>query len=260
MAKTAQRRHGAGDEAAQPGRATPADGAVVRERLRERHADPRADRGGKADQERRPIVMGGESRGEERRQRRDRAVHQPGETGLDILQNEIALLPCVFLLALGGVQIFVLDVGRDGFVALFDLGEIGEQCPDGRVLRLRRGLDVEIVGFGFAEIDFRADLRERQIADEPDRPPLHETADIGPPDRQEIRAKFVVIGLQQRVAVRRFDIGHVGKYFRRGRITFAQILGERRIDPVVVVLGIDSQGKDFALAELRELFHDRSIF
>jgi hypothetical protein len=28
---------------------------------------------------------------------------------------------------------------------------------------------------------------------------------------------------------------------------------------VVVILGIDSQSKDFALAELRELFHERSI-
>ena len=64
--------------------------AVVRQRLGEPHRDAGADRGGQADEERRPGVLGGEGGGEHRRQRRHRAVHQADQAGLDDAQDEIA--------------------------------------------------------------------------------------------------------------------------------------------------------------------------
>ena len=66
--------------------------AVVVRGLGEAHRDAGADRGRQADQEGLPGVAGGEGGGEDRRQRRDRAVHQPGEARLHLGQDELAPL------------------------------------------------------------------------------------------------------------------------------------------------------------------------
>ena len=87
----AERGHQPADEAAHPGMAAAGDAAVVGERLGEAHRDPGADRGRHADQERVPAAAGGEGGGEQGRQRRDRAVHQPGEARLHVLQHEGAV-------------------------------------------------------------------------------------------------------------------------------------------------------------------------
>src|SRR3954451_18802682 len=60
--------------------------AVVRQRLRQAHRDRGAERGGDAHEQRRARAgdVGG---GEDRRQRRERAVDQPDQPGLDDLQH-----------------------------------------------------------------------------------------------------------------------------------------------------------------------------
>src|SRR5262249_44295158 len=72
-----QRGHGAADGTAQDRAAAAGERAVVRQCLRERHRDARADRGGEPDQERRPARPGGERGGEQRRERRYRWRTQP---------------------------------------------------------------------------------------------------------------------------------------------------------------------------------------
>ena len=83
--------------AAQKRRAAPRQLAVVGQGFGEAHRYAGADRGGHADEERVPGIMRGEGGGEDRREGRDRTVHQPDKAGLDDLQHEAA--PGVLVLA-----------------------------------------------------------------------------------------------------------------------------------------------------------------
>ena len=97
VTEPAERRHRAAGDAAQPGRAASRERAVVGQCFRKAHADAGADRCGEAHQECLPVLVRGEGRREQRRQCRDRSVHQAGEARLHILQHEHAPAGPVFL-------------------------------------------------------------------------------------------------------------------------------------------------------------------
>ena len=77
----------------------PGQSSIIRERLGETHADAGAEAGGKADSERVNAAVGRERRGKQRRERRDRSIHQTGQPRLDDLQDEQPFLPGGVLLA-----------------------------------------------------------------------------------------------------------------------------------------------------------------
>ena len=104
VADAADGGHGAADQAADPGVAAAGEAAIVGERLGEAHADAGADGGGQSDQEGVPGFVGGDGRGEDRRQGGDGAIHQAGQSGLDHLQHEEAAVGFLLLLARAGVQ------------------------------------------------------------------------------------------------------------------------------------------------------------
>ena len=81
-------RSDAGDRAAHEGIAAARQLAGVREPLRERHADPGADRRGDARDEGVERLVRMERDREDRRQRRERAVDKPGHRRLDALEEE----------------------------------------------------------------------------------------------------------------------------------------------------------------------------
>ena len=124
MAEAAERRHHPANAAAQQGRTAPCERAVVGKRLGETHADASADRRGEADEKSRPIGLGRESRREQRRQRRDRTIHQAGEAGLHILQHEHAVAGFVLLLDGGLGERGGADTFGDPFVTAFHRREI----------------------------------------------------------------------------------------------------------------------------------------
>src|SRR5215217_5569089 len=66
---------------------------IVRKPLGEAHADRRSNRRRQTHQERHPRITGSKSRREERRQRRNRPVHQPYQARLHHLQHEILAVP-----------------------------------------------------------------------------------------------------------------------------------------------------------------------
>ena len=88
MADAARHRHQAADGAAQQRRAAPDSLPSSASASAKPIEMPAPMRGGEADQERVPGVVRREGGGEHRRQRRNRAVHQPDEAGLDDLQDE----------------------------------------------------------------------------------------------------------------------------------------------------------------------------
>ena len=90
--------------------------------------------------------MGGKCCRKQRRQRRYRAVHQPGQSRLHILQHEHAAPRFVFGFAHVGLQDLAGQPHREIFVALLFLGEIAEQAADADILGPLGGLGVEALG------------------------------------------------------------------------------------------------------------------
>ncbi len=95
---------GAADRPARQRRAAPRHQSVVRRGFGEAHRDAGAERGGKSDREGRPVVVSGEAGGKQRRQHRHRAVHQSGEAGWHVVQDERPALARRFAVAgIGGI-------------------------------------------------------------------------------------------------------------------------------------------------------------
>ncbi len=101
--------------------------------------------------------MRGERRGEQRRQRRDRPVHQSGETRLHILQDEDAPAGLVLVGTHVWTENLVGQPGGNLLMAFFRLREIAEQPAHPDVLSLLGGLDVETLGLELHGPDFLAD-------------------------------------------------------------------------------------------------------
>lgn len=77
-----------------------------------------------------------ESSGEERRQGRNRAIHQPRKSGLDYLEEEEAPLGIAFLLLDLCRNVFRLEFLRPRLVSALLRREIAQQLPDGGIGRM----------------------------------------------------------------------------------------------------------------------------
>ncbi|TML44484.1 MAG: hypothetical protein E6G19_08750 [Actinobacteria bacterium] len=88
MEDSTYERADAGNRAADERIAAAGELPCVRKPLRERHADPRPDRGGEAGEEGDVWLVGGQRDGEDRRQRGERAVDQARHRGLDALEEK----------------------------------------------------------------------------------------------------------------------------------------------------------------------------
>ena len=84
-----------------------------------------------------------ERRGEHRRERRDRAVHQADQPRLDDLQNEAPALALGFIVPDGGGQHSLLEAGGELVVLVLGLGEVAEQLADRRVGGAGQSLAIE---------------------------------------------------------------------------------------------------------------------
>ena len=142
------RGHGAAHRAAHQRRAAPGERTVVGQRLGKAHRDAGADGRRKADQESRPGIVRGEGGGEQRRQRRDRAVHEAGEPRLDILQHEHAPRGLVLGGARAAARSFAEFVG-ELLVLVLGRGEAREQLAHGVVVRGLGGAPVKPRRFVF---------------------------------------------------------------------------------------------------------------
>jgi hypothetical protein len=60
------------------------------------------------------------------------------------------------------------------------------------------------------------------------------------------------IKIEKHMAVAVLLLGHLAKYLRRRRVAFIQVLGEGHIDPRILFLRGDRDGKNFAFGEVTE--------
>ncbi len=252
VAEAADRGHRACHRAAHDRRAAAGERAVVGERLGEGHGDAGADRGGEADQERRPGVVGGEGRREQRRERRDRAIHQAGEARLHVLQHEHAARSLVLLGAGRLGEDLLAELLGEVLVRRFLLGETVEEFAHRGVAGGACGRAVEARGLVFHVLRIFAHLGEAERAHEPERPVLHEALHVLAPNQREVFAEFRSIEVEQHRAVAHLLVRHLVEDLGGGRISLAQPFRESAIDAVVLLLVADREREDFLLAEIAE--------
>ena len=256
MAEAPDRGHQAGDAAANPGRAAAGQRAIVGQSLGERHRDAGADRGRKPDQEGLPGVMGGEGGRKQRRQGRDRTVHQPGQPRLHVLQHEHAPLGLVLLGARVGGQDRLAEFLRQRFVLGLDLSQFEEQLSNRDVAGGFRGPAVEAFGFVFHPSGELPHLVEAERTHQPERlAVMDEAADVLAADQRQVLAEFFAVHVEQHAPMPHLLVGHLVEHLGGGGEWLAQTLGETAVDAAVLVLAGDGERENFLLGKFGKTLH-----
>ena len=140
MAKATCRRHRSTNRATQHRRTPSGKRAVIRQSLGKCHGDASANRSSNSDEESLPCVMRGERRRKKRRQGRNRAVHQPSEARLYILQHEQAPRSRVLALARRLGQNGFTELMGEALVFVFRIRKFVQQLSYRRIMCRLRGL------------------------------------------------------------------------------------------------------------------------
>ena len=191
VADSAQRGHESANDAARPRMAAAGEAAIVGERLRKAHADARAERCRQPHLERIETALRGQRRGEHRRQRGDRPIHQSSQPGLHDLQYEQA--PVGFVLAVldVGLQLGLLQLLGAILVRALFLRQIVQQLANAGVLRAGGGLLVEAAALHFHGAGLIADGVEAERLHQPDRIAMHEAAHVLAADQRDMLAELL---------------------------------------------------------------------
>jgi hypothetical protein len=217
----ADRGHEPGDAAAQPRMPAPGERAVVGQRFRKPHRDAGADGGREADEKRLQSVRGRERGGKQRRQRRHRAVHQPGEARLHDLQHEHAPLHLGFGSARVPGQVLLAELVRQALVSRFGCREIAQELAHARVGRALLCALVELPRLIFALLGLVAHLVEAERPYHPDRLVLHEAAHVLAADERDVLAEALPIELDQPAAMLVLLLRQLGEDLGGGRVCAA---------------------------------------
>ena len=252
--------HQSAHGAAQPWRAAAGERAVVGQSLGKSHGNAGADRRRQADQERRPGLVGGKGRREQRRQRRHRAVHQADKSRLHELQHEHAARGLVFLFARALGEDGLAELVGEAFVAGFRFGKFDQQLPHRGVARAFGGLAVIALGLEFHVLGELAHVLEPERARQPrGLLGMQEALHVLAADQRQIFAELLAVEVEQHGAVVHLFLGHLVEYFRRGGERLAQAFGEATVDAAVLFLVGDGQRQHFLLGQVGKSFHEASF-
>src|SRR4029453_11198799 len=178
MAPPTDRGPCAADEAAYQRVAPSRKAAIIRQRLGESHADPRAQRRGHAHDKRIPRVSRGDRRGEYGSERRYRSVHQAGETGLHDLEYEQSAPSLLLVLSNFWTQFLGSELLRPIFVRALLLCQVVEELSNARILRAARGSFIEPAGLLFNRAGPLLPPVQSQGTGTPHRFAMHESFDV----------------------------------------------------------------------------------
>ena len=216
---------------------------------------PGADRGGEPDHKRVPRIVGRESRGEHRRERRHRTVHQADQAGLDDLQDKPPALVLGFV-APGGVgQHSLLEAGGELVVLVLVLGEIAEQLADRRVGRAGQGLTVEARRGALHVVSVLARRFEAERLHLPNRLLRNIAADVLAAHERNVVAEFRHEEIDEPAPMRVLLGRHLVEHFGGRRVIVVQAVGEIGENARVLLLVADGEGQDLALGEIVEIAH-----
>src|SRR5579863_1338898 len=256
--QASERRHGSCDNSPEQRLAAAGERAVVGKRFGKRHGDSGTERSGEAHEKSVPGFVGRERRRKNRRQSRDRTIHQAREPGLHDLQHEQALLRCVFFLASARCGLFFFDGFGGGVMLALDFREVAQKFASGSIGNLLQSALVKAFCFQFHDLGLLAHLVDTERADEPFRAALDETFYVLAPNQRDVIAETLLIKVNQALAMTGLFGLHVLEHFRGGGVGVAQAFGEVAVDAGVFFFELDSEREDFPLAEVFEplLGHD----
>ena len=205
-----------------------------------------------------PGVVRGEGGREDRRQRRHRSVHQPGQSRLHIGQDELAAFGRRFLVADLARHQFLLELLRQRFMTLFGRGQVAEQLARRGVGGAFDRLEIEKIGLPFHRLRLRAHRVDAQRPHQPVRLALVKSLDVLAPDQGNTFAEALAVQFDQRSAVAVFLHRHRLEHLCRLRISFGEPVGVGAVDARVVLLGGDGQRQHFLLRQGIETSGGRS--
>ena len=225
--------------------------AVVGQRLGESHADARADARGKADEKSLRTAVCGKRGGEERRERRNRAVHQTGESGLDDLQEKKSFRLRFFVLA----QFCVSDFFGGVRVVAFFLGKVAEQLADSRVRRPSRGDFIKPQRLDFHRLGGFLNSLQAERTHKPDGFAIYKTAHVLPPDVRDMVAETRFVKFKQAMAMAVFLAAHLAEFRGLFGIIFMQSVGEILVNARVLFFQRNGERENFLFGKAVECFH-----
>ncbi len=255
MAEPAERGHYATDEAAQQRCAAAGEAPVIGERLGEAHGDARAERGGEPHHERIPGAAGGEGGGEEGGKRRDRAIHQPGQSRLHVTEDEELAAGGLFLGFRPRAEFLRDELLGLVFVLGLGHGEVAEQLADRGIGAAAGGALVEAARLQFHELGLTAELVDAEIVHQDERLAADEAAHVLAADEGDVLAEFLPVELDQTVAVLVFLFRHALEHFGGGGVVLAHRFGVVGVDAGILFFVADGEREDLAFAEFGEIFH-----
>ena len=198
--------------------------------------------------------MGGKRRREQRRQRRDGAVHQAGKAGLHILQHEHAPRRLVF----GGARLrgqLLAEIVGEFFVLVLGGGKPRQEIAHRVVARGLGGAAIEARGLILHLFGELARGVQAERAVEPDWPAFDEAFDVLPADQRQKVAEFLAVKIEQHVAMPDLFLRHFIVHIRSVRVGPAEPVGEGAVDAVVFVFVRYGERQSFLLVEVGKAFH-----
>jgi hypothetical protein len=194
-----------------------------------------------------------------RRQGRDRAVHQAGQARLDHLQNEQPPPRGRVLLGRGGWLGMVQLGGQEGVLALLG-GQVAQQLADAGVAGLPGCRLVEPPRLLLHRLRLLADGLQVERPHLPDRLAVDETLDVLAADQRDVLAKLLAVQLDEPVPVAVLLLAHLVE--RGGGLGVAGLepLGKVAVNAGVLLLQGDGQGKHLLLAQALERSHGGTPF
>ena len=250
MAHAAQRRHHPRGKAALPGAAAPGQHAVIMRGFGKAHGDACTHTGGGAHQKGGPSILRGKGGGKDRRQGRNRSVHQPGQPRLHPGQDELPPRAQIFLVPFIAGKVFLLKVFGRFVMARLGGGQIPQQAARGGIAAGLRGAQVKGFGLGFHRGGFGADGLKAQVFHQPDRAAGIKARHMFAADQRNHLAKAAAMQVDQLLAVAIFLDGHAVEHCRRGRVIGAQALGIAAVDVPVILFGRDGEREDFLFRQI----------
>jgi hypothetical protein len=178
----------------------------------------------------------GEGRGEDRRQRRYRSVHQAGKPGLHPCQDELAACEQVLLRSRRVAQVLRRELSGSRFMACLGACQIAEQLAGIGIGRARCRGRIELLGLALHVGNLLPDAIETQVLDQPDRASDIEVSNVLPSQWNDELSKPALVDIDQPASVLILLRGHAVKDCCATREVGAQLDGIGRIDPTVLLL------------------------
>ena len=127
--------------------------------------------------------------------------------------------------------------------------EVAQQLAHARVRRAARRGFVETFRFKLHGLGGFLHGLETEWPHQPDRPPLHKTPDVLPPDERHVITETTSVNVEQPMAMPVLFAPEFFELFGLFRIIVLQAVGEVVVNSGVFFLERDGQGEDFLFAE-----------